>query len=477
VSTSDSISDVEAEQQDCKPFAYVAVSKALAIGQNCPVDNSLPPLYVNGNARVDGQQTVQSLGFPSPRGEIMTSFSALSEKVTGQTGVDGALRVDGRFAVGTAPSDDTSKIARCVVRAPDGSVPSQVWQDSAGAGLSGVDAQGRLGVGTTQPTAPLTVRGMFLQKLEGTLTGLANIKTLTGNGTNFQRDLVRGDWLSIPTASPTLYQVMGVDEKEQKIEVDPAPLQPINSAQAYVDGPLLRVSGGANNSVVQVDRRGAVSGIASNWSGSLTVTGLSTLKGGAQITGNTSVSQGKFTIDAPDDGAGNIIFKQKATISADARLHIAGAELLYVLNKQGMIVGKELGGNGNLTVQGTLYANGGIAQENWKAPSFINNWANFASDWAGAGFCKDAVGFVRLRGLIAHARDSWTSSLVAFTLPTGYRPATRLLFPSMMGEPWGATRIDIGPDGQVWAGFPSGFRPTSTSVWITLNAVQFKAEQ
>jgi hypothetical protein len=432
----------------------VAVSRALAIGQNCPVETSLPPLYVNGNARVDGQQVVQSLAFPSPGGEIMTSFSALSEKVTGQTGVDGALRVDRRFAVGTAPSDDTSKIARCVVRAPDGSVPSQVWQDSTGTGLSGVDAQGRLGVGTTQPTAPLTVRGMFLQKLEGTLTGLANIKTLTGTGTNFQRDLARGDWLSIPAASPTLYQVMRVDEKEQKIEVHTAPLQPINSEQAYVDGPLLRVSGGANNSVLQVDRRGA------------------------QITGNTTFSQGKFTIDAPyDDRVGNIIFKQKATIFGDDRLHIAGGELLYVLNKQGMVVAKDWGGTGNLTVQGTLYANGGIAQENWQPPTFVNSWANFAPDWTGAGFFKDAFGFVRLRGLIAHARDSWTSSLVAFTLPAGYRPATRLLFPSMMGEPWTATRIDVGPDGQVWAGFPQGFKPTSTSVWITLNAVQFRPEQ
>jgi hypothetical protein len=318
---------------------------------------------------------------------------------------------------------------------------------------------------------------MFLQRVEGTLTGLANINTLTGTGTNFQRDLAKDDWLSIPTASPTLYQVTGVDPREQKIEVKPAPLQPINAGAAYVDGALLRVSDGADNSALQIDRRGAVSGIASSWSGSLTVNGLSTLKGGAQITGATTLSQGKFTIDAPDDGAGNIIFKQKATIQGNARLHIAGAELLYVLNKEGMIVGKEWGGNGNLTVQGTLNASGGIAGEQWRAVSFQNNFSNYAADWTGAEFCKDALGYVRVRGLLAHARDGWTASLVAFTLPIGYRPAKNLLFPSMMGEPWTATRCDVNPEGQVSMGYPPGARFTTTTVWGTLSAIQFRAEK
>ncbi len=43
------------------------------------------------------------------------------------------------------------------------------------------------------------------------------------------------------------------------------------------------------------------------------------------------------------------------TIRNDAgRMHIDGSELLYLLNKSGVIVGKEWGGNGNLTVQGTF---------------------------------------------------------------------------------------------------------------------------
>ena len=42
------------------------------------------------------------------------------------------------------------------------------------------------------------------------------------------------------------------------------------------------------------------------------------------------------------------------------RLHISGDELLFLLNKKGVIIGKEWGGNGNLSVQGNLNMNGGI---------------------------------------------------------------------------------------------------------------------
>src|SRR5262249_59403938 len=38
--------------------------------------------------------------------------------------------------------------------------------------------------------------------------------------------------------------------------------------------------------------------------------------------------------------------------------HITGAELLYLLNKSGVIIGKEWGGTGNLTVEGDLTTGG-----------------------------------------------------------------------------------------------------------------------
>jgi hypothetical protein len=43
-----------------------------------------------------------------------------------------------------------------------------------------------------------------------------------------------------------------------------------------------------------------------------------------------------------------------STVRCDGRLHIAGEEVLYLLNKGGVVVGKEWGGNGNLYVEGTF---------------------------------------------------------------------------------------------------------------------------
>lgn len=56
---------------------------------------------------------------------------------------------------------------------------------------------------------------------------------------------------------------------------------------------------------------------------------------------------------------GDIQMHSGKTIVSDGRMHIHGEELLYLLNKDGVIIGKEWGGNGNLTVQGVALKHGG----------------------------------------------------------------------------------------------------------------------
>lgn len=56
-----------------------------------------------------------------------------------------------------------------------------------------------------------------------------------------------------------------------------------------------------------------------------------------------------------------------ATINNTGRMHISGEELLYLLNKNGVVVGREWGGNGNLSVQGNLDVKGEI-----HAPNGVN---------------------------------------------------------------------------------------------------------
>ena len=48
------------------------------------------------------------------------------------------------------------------------------------------------------------------------------------------------------------------------------------------------------------------------------------------------------------------------TFRCEGRQHIMGEELLYILNKSGVMIGKEWGGNGNLHVQGNTHVNGTV---------------------------------------------------------------------------------------------------------------------
>jgi hypothetical protein len=68
----------------------------------------------------------------------------------------------------------------------------------------------------------------------------------------------------------------------------------------------------------------------------------------AQVTADTAI-QGKLQeLNTP----GDIHFG--ATLSTSGRMHVNGGELLFLLNKDGVVIGKEWGGNGNLSVQGEI---------------------------------------------------------------------------------------------------------------------------
>ena len=74
--------------------------------------------------------------------------------------------------------------------------------------------------------------------------------------------------------------------------------------------------------------------------------------------GNLSV-QGNLHVNetanvSGDINAHNINVASGHTITGKGRLHMFGPELLYILNKNGVIIGKEWGGNGNLSVQGDM---------------------------------------------------------------------------------------------------------------------------
>lgn len=104
----------------------------------------------------------------------------------------------------------------------------------------------------------------------------------------------------------------------------------------------------------------------------------------------------------------------------------------------------------------------------WIVPTLQNWWVNRSvANWVwhnDAGYMKDWLGFVHIRGLLSN----WTITACIFTLPAWYRPMNRYVYTAYSTT--GAARVDVRADWCVWPmNWSNGRFPLD---WIT-----FKAEQ
>tara|TARA_B100001564_G_C20470527_1_gene592415 strand:- start:46 stop:861 length:816 start_codon:yes stop_codon:yes gene_type:complete len=81
----------------------------------------------------------------------------------------------------------------------------------------------------------------------------------------------------------------------------------------------------------------------------------------------------------------------------------------------------------------------------WIAPTFGTNWGNYGGTYNTAGYYRDGDGIVHLRGLVTGG--SYGSTGTIFTLPAGFRPGGRHLFSIISNQAHG--RLDIKSTGQV----------------------------
>lgn len=76
-------------------------------------------------------------------------------------------------------------------------------------------------------------------------------------------------------------------------------------------------------------------------------------------------------------------------------------------------------------------------QESWTAPTFTNSWVNYGGTFGNAGYMKDSLGFVHLKGLIKNG----TIAQSAFTLPAGYRPAVDTAYAVNSNSAFGSVQV------------------------------------
>jgi hypothetical protein len=118
---------------------------------------------------------------------------------------------------------------------------------------------------------------------------------------------------------------------------------------------------------------------------------------------------------------------------------------------------------GSITVAGNLTCGGGIPQEGWQSVAFLNNWHNYGFGWNDAGYYKDDMGIVHLKGLVAGGLANTT----IFALPAGYRPSAQQLFVCST-NPNVAGRVDVTTAGGVTV-------VRGDSGWVSLDGLTFRA--
>lgn len=84
-----------------------------------------------------------------------------------------------------------------------------------------------------------------------------------------------------------------------------------------------------------------------------------------------------------------------------------------------------------------------LVVEAWIAPSFVNNWTDFGGGNLAAGYCKDALGFVHLRGLVKRTVAGGTGVTI-FTLPAGYCPSAAVSPAVMANQKFAQANITSG---------------------------------
>lgn len=89
---------------------------------------------------------------------------------------------------------------------------------------------------------------------------------------------------------------------------------------------------------------------------------------------------------------------------------------------------------------GTATGNQGIVSSaptlaTWISPTLLNSWVNLGAGYATAGYKKDDLGNVEIKGTIRNGTA--TSGTTLFVLPAGYRPLEIMLRPTATGSVYG----------------------------------------
>lgn len=114
-----------------------------------------------------------------------------------------------------------------------------------------------------------------------------------------------------------------------------------------------------------------------------------------------------------------------------------------------------------------------LTQPAWTAPTLATDWGNYGSGYATAGYYKDSLGIVRLRGLLTYTGAEAAST--AFVLPLGYRPEFSGVYPVHVfnGTTFVLGRVDVMSSGSIIKQTPTG--SLNPSGYVSIEGITFRA--
>lgn len=175
------------------------------------------------------------------------------------------------------------------------------------------------------------------------------------------------DGLDVVQASPTTVTVapghgIGPDGREmvvltaRTVEVTGPPSSSVFLVMTYEELPTDSRTADNYTGATRVIERPKIEAIAASPSGAQVQLARVDLDGARRIVRVDSAQRAIGGLRP----VGDLILNAGRSIRGAGRVHVFGEELLYLLNRQGVVIGKEWGGNGNLSVQGDVSIGGSV---------------------------------------------------------------------------------------------------------------------